>query len=218
MKRDDRDKTTIERPTRRIASQRGFSLIELIISMLLSLVILGVAVAAFSGMLGSRNRESSRADALTSAQAALNIMTREIGNSGYGLTTNGLVVADCSNKKLHFRTNTSNHDGSTNSAGEDVTFYYDAATQSVVRYDAVSGTSGIINRVSDVDFTYWNYVVAPLTGAVTISSGSASTDTARVTIQLKVTLADVQGQPTGRIETVSSDVTLRSSPYMLSQY
>jgi len=218
MNRSDIHRGKTERPSPDGLEQRGFSLVELLISMVLSLVILGVAVAAFSGMLGSRNRESSRADALTSAQAALNIMTREIGNSGYGLTTNGLVLADCRGKILHFRTNTSNHDGSTNSTGEDVTFYYDPDTQSVVRYDVASGTSGIINRVSDVDFTYWNYVVNPLTGAVTVSSGTASADTARVTIQLKVILADVQGQPAGRIETVSSDVTLRSSPYMLSQY
>ena len=196
----------------------GFTLVELIISMVITLVILGVAVAAFSGALGARDRETSRTDALTSAQAALNILTREIGNSGYGLTTNGLVIADCTGKKLHFRSNTGNHDGSTSSAGEDVTFYYDSVSQSVVRYDTVGGTSGIINRVSDVDFIYYNYVVNPTTGVVTISAGSASVDTARVNITLKVILADVQGQPSGRIETVTSDVTLRNSPYMLSQY
>jgi Tfp pilus assembly protein PilW len=201
----------------RYTSEKGFTLIELNTSMVLTLVILGIAVAAFSGVLHSRDREISRTDALTSAQAALNIMSREIGNSGYGLTTNGLVIADCNGKQLHFRTNTSNHDGTTSSAGEDVTFYFDSDTQSVVRYDAVSGTSGVINRVSDVDFIYYNYVVGS-GGTVTISSGSATTDTARVNIKLKVLLPDVQDQPTGRIETVSSDVTLRSSPYMLGQY
>jgi type II secretory pathway pseudopilin PulG len=201
-------------------AESGFTLIELITSLVLTLIILGVAVAAFSGALHTRDREMSRTDALTSAQAALNIMSREIGNSVYGLSTNGLVTADCTGKQLHFRTNTSNHDGSTSSAGEDVTFYYDADTQSVVRYDPAASptTSGIINRVSDVDFTYFNYVVNIFTGAVTISSGAASADTARVNIKLKVLLPDVQGQPTGRIETVMSDVTLRSSPYMLKQY
>jgi Tfp pilus assembly protein PilW len=69
----------------RLSDSSGFSLVELIISMVITLVILGVAVAAFSGALGSRDFESSRTDAITSAQAALNIMSREIGNSGYGL-------------------------------------------------------------------------------------------------------------------------------------
>jgi len=193
-------------------------MVELMVSMLLTLVILGIAVVAFSSALSSRDRESSRTDALTSAQAALNILSREIGNSGYGLTSNGLVLGDCTGKQLHFRTNTGNRDSSTSSAGEDVTFYYDAGSQSVVRYDAVNGTSGVINRVSDVDFVYYNYVVDPLSGAVTISAGNASVDTARVNIQLKVILPNVTGQPSNRIETVKSDVTLRSSPYMLKQY
>jgi len=145
-------------------------------------------------------------------------MSREVGNAGYGLMTNGLVLEDCTDKKLHFLTNTNNHDATTSGPGENVTFYYDSDSQSVVRYDLATGTSGVINRVSDVDFVYYNYVVNVLTGNVTVTAGSASRDTARVNITLKVMLPNVQGQPTNRIETVMSDVTLRSSPYMLGQY
>jgi prepilin-type N-terminal cleavage/methylation domain-containing protein len=192
----------------------GFTLIELLISMGITLIILGVAVATFSSALGSRERESSKTDAITSAQAALNILTREVGNSGYGLKTNGIVVADSTAKRLHFRANTVNNDSATDDAGEDVTFYYDSASQSVVRYDANLGTtSGIINRVSDVDFFYQNYA-----DDGTVTTGAAASNTARITIRLKVILADVRGQPSGQIVIVSSDVTLRNSPYMLGQY
>ena len=204
--------------------ETGFSLIELIASMFLTLIILGVAVATFSSALSSRARESSKTDAITSTQAALNILSREIGNSGYGLTTNGLVWkdsfgvvrTDCTDKKLHLRTNTGNGDGTTASAGEDVTFYFDAASQSVVRYDAYNGgtTAGVINRVSDVDFVYYNY--DSINGTVT--AGSASENTGRVKITLTVTLANVAGQPNGQKVLVTSDVTLRNSPYMLGQY
>jgi prepilin-type N-terminal cleavage/methylation domain-containing protein len=193
----------------------GFSLVELLVSMVITLLILGIAVISFSTTLGRRERETSRTDALTSAQAALNIMSREIGNSGYGLTSNGLVLADCTEKRLHFRANTVNSGNSmaTNSQGEDVTFYYDAESQSVVRYDAVSGTSGVINRVSDVDFLYYNYV----SGAAP-TQGAAADNTGRVNITLKVMLADVRGQPAGQTLTINSDVTLRNSPYMRGQY
>jgi Tfp pilus assembly protein PilW len=204
--------------------ESGFTLIELIFSMLLTLMILGVAVATFSSALSSRSRETSKTDAITSAQAALNILSREIGNSGYGLTTNGLVWkdsfgvvrTDCTDKKLHLRTNTGNGDGTTAAAGEDVTFYFDAASQSVVRYDAYNGgtTAGVINRVSDVDFVYYNY--DSINGTVT--AGSASENTGRVKITLTVTLANVAGQPNGQKVLVTSDVTLRNSPYMLGQY
>ena len=202
---------------------RGFSLVELLVSLVITLIILGVAVATFSGALGSRDRESSKTDALTSAQAALNIMSREIGNSGYGLTSNGLVLADCTDKRLHFRTNIVNAGNSiaTDAPGEDLTFYWDnTVAGSVVRYDAYNGgtTSGVINRVSDVDFVYYNYTVDPITGVVTVAAGSAAANTARVTITLTVILANVRGQPTGQTVKISSDVTLRNSPYMLGQY
>src|SRR5687768_15564102 len=147
-----------------IASNRGFSLIELIISMAITLVILGVAIGTFSSALGSREREMSTTDAITSAQAALNIMSREIGNTGYGLTTNGIVLADSGQNRIHFRANTDNVDLVTSGPGEDVTFFCDSCGQcvdgvagSVLRHDSNTGvTSGIINRVSRVDFTYYN--------------------------------------------------------------
>ena len=209
-------KPGLDRKIRAGKNEAGFSMIELIVSMLLTLIILGVAVVTFSSALNSRSRESSKTDAITSTQAALNILSREIGNSGYGLTTNGIVTADSTDKRLHFRTNTGNGDGTTAAPGENITFYWDAASQSVVRYDAYNGgaTSGVINRVSDVDFVYYNYDT--VTGAST--AGSASANTGRVRITLTVSLVNVTGQPTGQKVLVTSDVTLRNSPFMLGQY
>jgi type II secretory pathway pseudopilin PulG len=196
-------------------SEGGFSLIELIVSMLLTLIILGIAVATFSSALSSRSRESSKTDAITSTQAALNIISREVSNSGYGLMTNGIVTGDSTNERLHFRTNTGNGDGVTSGPGEDVTFYFDDESDSVVRYDATTGaTAGVINRVSYVNFIYYNY--NSVTGAV--EPGNASAETGRVRITLTVELSDVTGQPTGQRVLVTSDVTLRNSPFMLGQY
>ena len=101
-------------------------------------------------------------------------------------------------------------------------YLYDATAQSIVRFDRNAAnpsggtgvTSGVINRVSDVDFIYHNYAADG-----TFTSGTTATaNTARVTINLNVTLPDVVGLPTGRIVRVSSDVTLRNAPYMLGQY
>ncbi len=214
--------------------KNGFSLIELIISMLITLVILGIAVTTFSNALGSRERESSSTDAITSTQAALNIMSREIRNSGYGLKTNGIVFVDSDDKSLRIRANIVNDDSETNDAGEDLTFYLDEDTKSVVRYDAYNGgtTSGIINkdnssrcsgttceRVSDVDFVYYDYTFNYVTNTVVVTeSFTPSANTGRINITLKVTLADVRGQPANRSVKVSSDITLRNSPFMLGQY
>ena len=196
----------------------GFSLVELIVSLIVSVIIVGAGVAVFSGAMSTRTRESGRTDAITSAQAALSVMSREIGNAGYGLEDNGLITTDCTVDKLHFRANIVNTgDGSRDTItekGEDVMYYFDNASNSVVRYDAITGeTSGIINRVSDVDFVFHNYA---LDGTVT--TGAANATTGRVTITLKIFLPDVVGKPSGRIEQVTSDITLRNSPYMLGQY
>lgn len=208
--------------------EAGFSLVELITSLLISLVILGGAVAVLSGALNRRERESGRVDAITAAQAALSVMSREIGNSGYGLyQDNGLIALDCGDRKIRFRANIDNvnasgNGGNTSQPGEDIVYLYDSASQSVVRFDrnapnplgGLGVTSGIINRISDVDFIYHDYAADG-----TFTSGTvASANTARVTIRLYVNLPDVQGQPSGRVERVASDVTLRNAPYMLGQY
>ena len=203
-------------------NQAGFSLVELIISMVITLVILGAGVAAFSGALSSRSYQSARTDALVSAQAALNVMSREIGNSGYGLLNNGIVLADSDTSQIHIRSNFNNANDTTADQGEDITFFCnscDVNGGSVVRYDAYNGgsTSGIINSVSQVNFSYWDY--DPATHAVTGPLATPSLNTARVTITLTV-IINVEGQPTGDAANVrmSSDVVLRNSPYVLNRY
>jgi|KBSSwiStaDraftv2_1062776.scaffolds.fasta_scaffold59422_2 Tfp pilus assembly protein PilW len=199
----------------RIKKISGFSLVELILSMAITLVILGVAITVFSTAMGRRARESSRTDAITSAQAALNIMSREIGNAGYGLTNNG-VVTDSTATTLHVRSNIVNTNNTTSDPGEDIVFYLDGSggDQSVVRHDNNTGeTSGIINRISSVSFAYQNYanpgeIVPPGPGPAT----------GRITITLTVTLENVQYQTSGQTVTVTSDVTLRNSAYMRGQY
>src|ERR1041385_1918952 len=77
------------------ASEAGFSLIELIIAMGLLLVMMIGASQLLMRSLGTRTRENQKSDALADAQRALNIMSREIGNSGFGLDYNGIVATDC---------------------------------------------------------------------------------------------------------------------------
>jgi prepilin-type N-terminal cleavage/methylation domain-containing protein len=200
-------------------NERGYSIVELLISLVISLIILSGATALYTGALQTRERESGRVDALTAAQAALSVMSREIGNAGYGLDdNNGLVLADCNGKQIRVRANVQNTDSVTSGAGEDIMYFYDSASKSVVRYDRRANggaglTSGIINRVSDVDFEYHNY-----NDDGTSVIGSPATNTAKVTIKLKVLLPDVVGQPSGKVEQVTSDVTLRNAPYVLGRY
>lgn len=208
----------------RATFQSGFSLVELLVALVVTLVILGVGVATFSSALSTRSREASTSDALTSAQAALNVMTREVGNAGYGLTTNGIVLGDCAanpcSQYLRVRSNYINNDTTTNAWGEDVAYYYDAASESVVRYDVNTGfVSGVINRVSQVDFRYYDYT-SDSAGVVVISGPNTTptTNTGKVNIHLTVQLPDVVGQPSGRTASFNSDITLRNAPFMRKTY
>ncbi len=199
-------------------NERGFSIFELLISTTIMLVLLGMVSLLISKSVGSREMEGRKTDALTSAHAALNVMSREIANSGFGLTTNGIIAGDSNASRLHFRSNIENEDSETKQTGEDVTYFHDAATNSVVRYDPNDSpkTSPVIHDVSKVKFEYFGYSGSSSTPIA--QGGTPDGNTGRVRITVTVLLANVQGQPRGQTVEFTSDVTIRNSQYMLNQY
>lgn len=218
----------------RSRSTSGFSLIELTVAMTIMLILLGIVSTLISRSLSVRTRESQKTDALTSAQAALNVISREIANAGFGiysgsnsrLASNGLVVADSNAQRIHFRTNVSNVGTTgtsggtalqTDDVGEDVTYFFDAATNSIVRFDPHDDpqTSAVVNRISNVTFQYFDYVG---TNSAGVETTTPSDNTGRIRITVLVQLDPVAGQPNPLDVRFTSDVTLRNSSYMLNQY
>jgi hypothetical protein len=163
-------------------------------------------------------------------------MSREIANAGFGIyesavtktASNGLITADCTSQRIHLRNNIDNFGprhvpaGSTvlatNVPGEDITYFFDDATDSIVRFDpnANPQTSVVVNRISNVTFEYIDY----LNGSSTPNAAAAvaTSSTGRINITVTVDLEPVQGQPANQSVTFTSDVTLRNSSYMLNQY
>lgn len=201
----------------RRTSQAGFSLLELLIAMSITLILLGIVTVGFAKALSVRERESAKTDALTAAQAAINVMSREISNAGYGLEYNGVVIADSNASKLHIRSNFNNSNNTTTDKSEDITYYHDTDSQSVVRYDAnaTPTTTGIINQVSEVKFAYYDYTDANSNPTV---SYTPTANTGRINVTLIVKLLNVNGQPSGQEIKFTSDITLRNSIYMLNNY
>ena len=200
----------------------GFSLLELMLAMTIMLIVLGLVSTLFARALATRQRESSRTDALTAAQAALNVISREIANSGYGLAGNGIVLGTDSNSgKLHFLSNIKNDNEIFTDVGENITYYFDPVTQSILRHDANGGgpntaeTSVIINRISSLGFEYFDYVG---TSAPTGPNLVPTVNTSRVRVRVTVSLEDVEGQTNPQNVVLVSDVALRNSDYMLRQY
>jgi type II secretory pathway pseudopilin PulG len=217
-------------------AEHGYSLIELMIVMVIFMILLGIVSSVLASAMSTRARESRRTDALTSAQAALNIMSREISNSGFGIydnsvttnANNGLILADSNSQSIHFRANLSNVGPGpvtsscsvlcTNDPGEDVTYFFDDATDSIVRYDPNGNpqTSVVVNKISNVTFEYIDYTLGSSTAST--PAATPTSNTGRITITVLVTLDPVQGEPDNQMVIFKSEVTLRNSSYMLHQY
>lgn len=200
-----------------VKNNAGFSIIELIISMTIMLILMAMAGMIFQHSVGTREREMRRTQAVTNAQNALNLLSREIANSGYGLTDNGLVSADSNKQKIHFRSNLHNLDSATDDANEDLTYYYDAATQSIIRYDRFANpkTSTVAKQVGKLTFQYFDYVNF---GDPPLALDVPSANTARIRITISIGLEPVAGQPNSQEITYTSDVSLRNSKYISNQY
>ena len=83
----------------------GFSLLELLIAMVITMALMTAASTLLANALRVRSRENQKSDALADTQRALNIMSREIANTGFNLNSNGIVTADSGAHSLRIRSN-----------------------------------------------------------------------------------------------------------------
>ena len=211
----------------------GFSLLELIIAMSLTIVMLGIAATALTTGFRIREREESVTDAVADAQRALNIMSREIANSGFNLSTNGIVAGDSDSTSIRIRSNLNKYDMTVNEAnrndvidpGEDLKYFVNVAnnTEYLVRHDEFSTgikTTVLANRMDSLRLHYFAQKVTygtadcDITGA---SAGEVTPDSARyvvVALCVRIPAAGVPNtagyQPASNVLLVS-DVTLRNS-------
>ncbi|HUQ34325.1 MAG TPA: type II secretion system protein [Pyrinomonadaceae bacterium] len=207
----------------KLASSAGFSLIELIIAMAILLAMMAGASRLLMNSLGARTRENQKSDALADAQRALNIMSREIGNSGFGINGNGLVWQDCHptsasdpiTAQIRLRANVNNSDNTTNQADENVTYVYQGApTNAIVRYDAGTNTRTVLaNGIDSMQITYINAA-----GATSTTASQATIETAvRVRLTVQVNLQPTVGQPASQV-LLTSDIALRNAPSVIGNY
>ena len=224
-------------PLKKKSSSSGFSLLELLIAMAITMVLVTAAVTLLASGLRMRTRENQKSDALADTQRALNIMSREIANAGFNLSNNGIVTADSGPNKIRVRSNTNKYeveDGSLtniarNSVGEeeeDISFYLNEAenTKYLVRHDEFgTGSTVLANRIDSLNFYYFDQKVTytvPSGGSgsdITFLSPQVSKENAKyLVIAISVTLDAVgtpgsDGYQPGHSVLLCSDVTLRNS-------
>ena len=147
-----------------ISRSEGFSLLELVVAMGITILLAGLASTLLAGSFSTRTRENQRTEALADTQRGLNLMTREIANSGYGLTDNGLVSADTGLNSIRVRANLNAASGETtsNSASdrdEDIKYllFTESGNSYIVRLDVNSAAQEMVlaNRVDALKFRYY---------------------------------------------------------------
>lgn len=210
--------------------QSGFSLAELSIAMLVMLIIMGIAATILAATFKVRNRENTRSAAIVDVQSALNNMSREIANAGYGISSNGIVVGgDSGLTQIRVRSDL-NLSGATDEAGEDVKYLFmnDANGSFIVRMNLQpTQTTGLIaSRIDGMAIYYYDRRVTYTSGNGVITNvlNSAGTAQAEVTpdnakyivLLIRVTLPAVGKpgssgyQPAAATQLVST-VTLRNA-------
>ncbi len=207
----------------------GFSLVELLIAMTITVILMGLASALIASSFNVRGRENQKSSALADAQRALNSMSREIANSGFGLTNNGIVATESGLSSIRIRANLNAFDKETSSnsvvdSDEDVLYnlFADASQSYVERIDINSGsrTTVLANRVDALVIRYYADKVDYTSGACDINTTATQvadkSQTKYIVIIACVQLPAVgaQGspgyQPASSVQLVS-DVSLRNS-------
>jgi type II secretory pathway component PulJ len=159
-------------------NESGFSLIELVIAMTVTLTIMGAASALLAHAFKFRSREDRKSDAIADVQRAMNIMTREISNSGLKLpgnvptvSSNGIVAGDSGEDSIRVVSNLNGMPDSANGyfedsdvtdSDEDVKFlmYVDntLGQRYIVRYEknGTNQTTVLANRIDSLVFRYYD--------------------------------------------------------------
>ena len=215
--------------------EAGFSLVELLISMSLTLMIAGIASTLVAQSFHLRAREDTRADAIADAQRALNIVARELANSGFGLVDNGIVASDTGTTSIRCRANLNAYTldgagtpvaGSTtvSESDEDIRYsmYNDTAANRhyLVRYDVILGapdprlgTTVLANRIDSFQLNYFDANGTELNVASTPASVSNAWKI-RITIGVNLPAEGAPNspgyQPPSTVQLVS-DVVLRNA-------
>src|SRR5215210_4854361 len=204
--------------------EAGFSLIELVVAIGVTLVIMVVASQLLSMSMFVRQRENQRSEAVADVQRALQAMSREISNAGLGLSNNGLVAADSDDVGIRVRSNlnafcgaTSTCDDDTSDPGEDVVYNLinnftggDGDNQRLITRQDINDdnkVSALANRINSLAFEYVDE-----NGATTADASAAQKVKITVTVTLPAVGTEGQAgyQPASQMQ-LASEAVLRNA-------
>jgi Tfp pilus assembly protein PilW len=215
-----------------VRKARGYTFIELLVSMVFTFILLGVIYAVYRVQVHTVKVQEKRQEAQEYARAVLDMMVREIRNAGYNPTQlilptglncggtplpgiPGVVSATSTLFKLtyDYRGSSSTPDGNCDDADEEITYEYQTpgpqscstGTGDIVR--TANGTSEVLTdcNVTGVTFQYYAQ------NSSTVMSLIVVANIQRVKVSLTVQSKDPDGQFGGQLtSTVYSNIDLRN--------
>ncbi|MCA1615738.1 MAG: prepilin-type N-terminal cleavage/methylation domain-containing protein [Acidobacteria bacterium] len=146
--------------------EAGFSMIELLIAMGLTLVVMTLASTLLVSLFNVKTRQNRRSEALADSQRTIDLMTREVANAGFGLLNNGIVPQDSDANSIRIRANL-NANSVASDANEDVKYALvagDGDGTYLVRSD-INGDTSVVAPVDALNIRYFRervtYTAAP---------------------------------------------------------
>lgn len=200
-------------PSPLIKDELGFSLTELLVSMGLSLFVLAVVGSLFRSQTHTVKGQESRMEAHEYALTVLDVMIREVRNSGYFPkapcdNTGGIVSATATSINFQYdKTGEGICDPSNND--EFITFAYDSTARNITR----NGQALSDGNVTAVQFTYYPQQTSVTTPTPFSSLPLSASDRAavkQIAISITVQPKSSDSQFTGSAVTMSATADLRN--------
>ena len=210
---------------------KGFTLVELLVSMLLSLTFLSAVYGFYKVQTRNLKVQENRQEVMEYARGALDLMAREIRNAGYsptkatsgtncaGTPSSGTVVVSASSTSFKFTydyrssASATTPDGNCNNTDEEITYDYQSpgpqncasGTGDIVR--TANGTSEPITDCNVTAFSYTYYAKNSTTAMSPIVVANIQRLKVSITFQSKNPDAEFGGQ---LVSSVSSNIELRN--------
>ena len=144
-------------------SEKGFTLVELLIAMVASLIVLGAICGTFIIQNKTYEVQAQIVEMQENARAGIQMMARELMMAGYDPTGSaGAGIVSASANSIEFRMDldgdgcTNGTDGTTDS-NEDVTYALDATDNQLTRKGTTGGNADpLAENIQELSFTYFD--------------------------------------------------------------
>lgn len=150
--------------------EHGFTLIEVVIALAITLILMGVAVSIFNVQRKSYSMQEQVTEMQQNIRAAMDMMVREIRMAGYDPTGSGLVGIGTNTTTLLQILADIDGNGTSADTHEDVTYRYynanDATYPRQIRRNTGAGFQPFAENIEDCNFLYYDsYGIATSTAS-----------------------------------------------------